>query len=349
CVEEWEAFEDLADRLLPPGDAAPLDALRLRGVSCVDFRAARRWIRRGLRRRPVAFHLTCDNDAPHALSEHGWPCFPGITLRSHAGAFACRLRTMRLSGVSLSDDFTDCLAADFVVLEHLHLEGCTYNFGRLASHSLRELFIDRCRREYHQVNDVLAIAAPRIAYHSINGHPPPVTAEGEMPALIAASLADPAGKLGLLRSLRHARSLDLSGFSATALLGGEDAGDFPVFHNLGTLLLDGCDVGVECQVLRRFLRNAPSLETLTLRDCAFTGDSRSKKRKARSRDKTPSSDCCSPTAYECKNLKSIELEFREGHAVDELAQALVGILKEEARPMESSVQDGKRRVKISYT
>ena len=179
-----------------------------------------------------------------------------------------------------------------------------------------------------------------------------------MPDLVEASLAGRAGELGVLRSLRHSRSLNLSGFSTAALLiGDEDHGEgFPVFHNLRALVLDGCDVGVRCQVLRRFLRNAPALETLvlTLRDCAFPGGgsrARSKKTKARPGEEAPSAaDPCSPTAYECRNLKSIELEFCEGHAVaGELARALADISKEVVRPVESSVQDGKRKVIISFT
>ena len=194
-VEEWEAFEDLADTLLPPhGGATPLelDTLRLR-VACEDYRAARRWIHRGLGRRPVAFHLSCDNDTPLSYPEQKYPPFPGITLPRHLGASACRLRTMHLTGVCLSDDFADCLAADFLVLEDLRLEVCHYGFRRLASHSLRKLFIDRCSREC-LASGVLSIAAPRIASLHINGHPPPLTAEGGMPDLVEASLAGRAGE-----------------------------------------------------------------------------------------------------------------------------------------------------------
>ncbi|CAO2035121.1 unnamed protein product [Urochloa humidicola] len=351
-LEESEAFEDLADRLLPPlaaTDAAPLDALRLR-ISCLDFRSVgRRVARRGLARRPVEFHLTCDNDGvPYAGLNDKFPHFPGHTLPRHLGAFACRLRTMHLAGLSLHGNFADCLAKDFLVLEDLQLEGCDYGFQRLASQSLRKLCIDRCRRDY-MANDVLAIASPRIASLRINCRQPPITVVGEMPDLVVASLRDPAGELGVLRSLRHARSLDLTGFSMTALLGGLD---FPVFSNLRNLVLDGCDVGVGCQVLRRFLENAPSLETLTLRDCAFSsGSSRSnRKRKARSGEMASDDDGCRRTAaYECKKLRSINIEFCEGNAVGELAHALADISKEMVHPIESSVQDGKRRVRISFT
>ncbi|CAO2042361.1 unnamed protein product [Urochloa humidicola] len=362
-VEESETFEDVGDRLLPLLDATPppLDALRLR-VSCTDFSSTgRRFTRRGLARRPVEFHLSCDNDVGNARIDDKFPDFPGPTLPRHLGAFACRLRTMRLSGMGLADDFADCLAEDFPVLEDLRLEGCIYVFSRLASQSLRNLLIDeRCFHGYEYMDyDALAIAAPRIASLRIDSQPPPITVVGEMPDLVAASLTAPlAGELSLLiiRSLRHARSLDLTGFSATALLGGvADPGDFPVFGNLRTLLLHRCDVGVKCQVLMRFLRSAPILETLTLRDCSCSGgSSRSRKRKARSYEKAPDNDLdywCSRTAYECMSLKAIELEFHEGRDIDELARALVRIAEEEPRPMESSVQkwDQKCSLKISFT
>ncbi|RLM74584.1 hypothetical protein C2845_PM15G09040 [Panicum miliaceum] len=257
---------------------------------------------------------------------------------------------MHLSGLSLSGDFASCLAADFLVLEDLQLEDCAYDFRRLASRSLRKLFMDRCDSR-HSANDVLAIAAPRLASLHINGYPPPVTAEGGMPSLVAASLTGPAGELGFLRSLHCTRSLNLTEFSMAALLGDEGhEGGFPVFYNLRTLVLVGCNVGVGCQVVRCFLRNAPALETLTLRHCVFFGGPRSKKRKARSGDKTPSAaDRCSRPAYECRNLKSIEVEFCEGLPVDELVRALADIPKEVVQPIESSVQGGEwRKVRISF-
>ncbi|CAL5067904.1 unnamed protein product [Urochloa decumbens] len=355
-AEESEAFEDLGDMLLPLLDAPPpLDTLRLH-VSFRDFRSTgRRFTRRGLARRPVEFHLRCDNyndGVSYADIKDRFPYFPGLTLPRHLGAFACRLRTMRLAGLSLEDDFADCLAADFPVLEDLRLEGCMYCFRRLASQSLRTLVIDiSCFRGYID-NDVLAIAAPRIASLRIDARPPPVTVVCEMPDLVAAaSLTTPSGgELSLLRSLRHARRLGLSKLSTTALLGGVD---FPVFGNLRTLLLYRCDIGVECQVLRCFLRNAPSLEALTLRYCSCSvGYSTSRKRKAMSGEKTSDHHdfWCSRTACQCSNLRSIEVEFDEGCGIDELAQALLRVAKEEPRAVDSSVEnwDDKCRVKISF-
>ncbi|WVZ50022.1 hypothetical protein U9M48_001321 [Paspalum notatum var. saurae] len=130
----------------------------------------------------------------------------------------------------------------------------------------------------------------------------------------------------------------------------DDQDDFPMFLNLRSLLLDDCDVGAECQVLRGFLGNSPSLETLVLRNCVFGTDSCSKKRKASSSPEKTSSAAGwhGRTAYDCNNLKSIELEFADGSAVDELADTLLGISKEIVQPIQASVHDGMRRVKISF-
>ncbi|TVU14419.1 hypothetical protein EJB05_37887, partial [Eragrostis curvula] len=280
-------FDNLGDILTllhqasqQPLPQPPLDAFRLR-VFCSDFRAARRWIWRALERSPAAFHLRCDNDDPLAYLREKWPSFPDLVLHRHGGAYMCRLRTVHLSGLTLSSDFVDKVTAS-PVLEELHLEDCRYEFCRLASRSLKKLFMNRCGPEY--LTGTLVLAVPRIVSLRINGRRSslPVTLEGEMPSLVTASLAHWAGDLGFLCSLHHARSLDLSGFSATALLvDDEPQDDGPVFRNLRTLVLNACDLGAEGQVLRRFLRNAPGLETLTLRDCTFAGGSGSgsKKRK----------------------------------------------------------------------
>ena len=45
---------------------------------------------------------------------------------------------------------------------------------------------------------------------------------------------------------------------------------------------------------------------------------------------------------------SIEVEFGEGDAVAELVRALADISKEVVQPIDSSVQDGKRKIRISF-
>ncbi|KAL6650734.1 hypothetical protein ACP70R_009659 [Stipagrostis hirtigluma subsp. patula] len=347
---DWCRLMDFADHATTMhAPSTPLDALRLR-ITPDAFGPAHRWIRRSLTRRPAEFHLRCDSDNDNAYGS-GSPYLdgrPDFSLHSRfTGASTGdlrRLRRLHLRGVSLNGEFEGTVAAHLPALEDLRLEECDYRFGRIASRSLTRLAVDRCRRGYDV--DALALAAPRLAWLRVHGpDAPAVAAEDEMPTLVAASLTHSPAVAGvpggLVSSLRAARILDLSGFSTAALLDDDDgdaavAGDrFPAFRNLRTLLLDECDVGVECQVLRGFLRNAPELETLALRYCGLSGGSRSRKRKAMS-DETPSSRRRGATAYECKNLKRVELEFYEDHVLSELADALGDISREVVHPIENS-------------
>ncbi|KAK8448858.1 hypothetical protein SEVIR_7G114100v4 [Setaria viridis] len=351
AADLWDRFEDAADwlslRHIGPSSPPPLDAFRLR-VACGGFHAARKWIRRGLARRPAALHVRVDNDGVDA-EDSGWPFFPDAHA---AGAFTCRLRTLRLSGLTLTSDFAGALAADFPVLGDMQLEDCRYEFTRLASASLKKLSIEYHDHAYNV--DELVLATPSVVSLRVLGNAPPVALEHETPSIVEATLTHRAGDLGVLRSLRGAASLKLFRFSTAALLDDGEPGGFPVFGNLGTLLLDGCDVGAECHVLRRFLRNAPRLETLTLRNClrnrVFSGGapvSRSRKRKERAKRKR-SDDQRAPAGYPCRNLKLVELEFYEDNALFELSSALRDISKEVVHPIEGSVEDAKRTVKISY-
>ncbi|XP_039771949.1 MEIOTIC F-BOX protein MOF-like [Panicum virgatum] len=288
--ERWFRLEDYGDRVTTSRAAAagePLGAFRLRATDLVLFEMAGRWIRRALARRPLAVAIRCDGGGPL------FPERPEFSFFGYSRACTSRLRALQLRRVSLGleswgGDFADAIASELPVV------------------------------------DVLALAAPRLAslrMQRIHGNPPPVVSECEMPSLLEASLEHPAGFAGLLRSLRHARSLSLYGFGATALLdaddGEEQPGGSPEFRNLTALVLDECDVGVGCQVLRRFLRNSPGLETLALRYCSFEGGSRRKKRKPRSSD-----DRRVPTPYACRNLKSVELEYHDDQDVSELDDAL---------------------------
>ncbi|KAJ1276079.1 hypothetical protein BS78_05G186700 [Paspalum vaginatum] len=316
-VEEWDALEDLADALLAPtqqghaASAPPLDAVRLR-FAAVNFHAARRWVRRGLWRRPAAFHLLCD----YRIDTGTWPVFPSPTL--------LRLRTLHLSGLMLPREFADDVAAECPVLEDLQLRDCKHGFSRLASRSLRTLLMDGWKPEW------MALVASRVVELRVHGRgysvPVPVTTypESEVPDLVTVALKStwPRGAMALLGSLRHARNLSLTSFPAAAFHGR----DFPVFHDLRTLLLDGCDVGARCQVLRRFLGSCPSLETLALRNCVFGNDSYwSKQRKKAS--SSSSGRRGRTAAYDCSNLKSIELEFADGTAVEGLYDTLQSISK----------------------
>ncbi|XP_025825316.1 MEIOTIC F-BOX protein MOF-like [Panicum hallii] len=333
---------DYGDRVTTSGGAVePLGAFRLRATDLLLFETAGRWIRRALTRRPMAVAIRCDASSPL------FPARPEFSFARYSrggGAFTCCLRALQLHRVTLGldSDFADAIANELPVLEDLRFEECDYYFTRIASTSLQNLSIYNCAARV-QIVDVFALAAPRISSLRIHGNPPPVASECEMPSLLAASLEHPAGFVGLLSGLRHARNLSLYGFGTTALLDGEEPGGFPEFRNLSALVFDECDVGVDCQVLRHFLRNSPGLETLALRYCSFTGGSRRKKRKARSSD-----DRRVPASHACKNLKSVELEYHDEQDVSELDDALEEISKKVARPIESSVQHGRRTVRISW-
>ncbi|RLM65663.1 hypothetical protein C2845_PM16G08260 [Panicum miliaceum] len=313
-IELRDRFEDLGDRLSLRHDASspPLDALRLR-VACDDFRAALEWIRRGLARRPAALFLRCDNDNPED-KDRRWPCIP----TAYAAGTFTSLRTLRLSGLSLTSNFADDLAAGFPVLEDVRRAGPHGTQPRFAAR------LWRCAADHLAMLDAVRRRGDADA-PGRRPRRPEVPAQREEP-------------------------------EAVRLLDDGEPGGFPVFGSLRTLLLDGCDVGAGCHVLRRFLGSAPGLETLTLRSClrnrAFSGGgaptSRSGKRKASAKRKRPD-DQRAPAAYPCTNLKLIELEFEEDHALFELAGALRDISKEVVRPIEGSVQDGRRTVKIKYT
>jgi hypothetical protein len=47
----------------------------------------------------------------------------------------------------------------------------------------------------------------------------------------------------------------------------EESQEFPVLHGLKTLILEGCDLGVDLQALPGILQNTPGLEKLGLHHC----------------------------------------------------------------------------------
>ncbi|CAL5017131.1 unnamed protein product [Urochloa decumbens] len=227
----------------------------------------------------------------------------------YGGACTRHLRALQLHGVSLDRRFAGVIADELPVLEDLQLGECTCSFARIASTSLQNLAIDDCDYKV----EVLVLAAPRIAFLRVHGAAPPVASESAMPSLVAA--------------------LTLLGLGTTGLLDDEKPRGFPVFRDLSALVLDECDVGVRCQVLRRFLRNCPGLETLALRYCSFTGGSGSSDDRKR--------------RYACKKLKSVELEYHYHQDVSELDDALEEIPRKVVHPIKSSVHDGIRTVRIT--
>ncbi|CAL5067913.1 unnamed protein product [Urochloa decumbens] len=349
---------DSADRVTTSAGEDPLGAFRVRVADRDGLNAAHRWIRRSLARRPMAVAIRCDAAGSPYSTER-----PEFSFHQycHGGrAFMGRLRALQLYRVKLENEFSGAIANNLPVLEDLRLHVCDSRLTRIASASLQNLDILSCTASSYYVR-VIALAAPRLATLRIHCNPTPVAAEGEMPSLVAATLDHwQAGAVGLLGSLSHAMDLSLHGFPTSALLGGgEEPKGFPVFRNLRNLVLYNCDIGVECQALRRILRNSPSLETLALRLCKFFGGSRSNKRKARS---SSSGGRRVPASYACNNLKWVELTTYHDDELDELDdaleeisqgvfelyEALKEIPKKVVHPIESSVQHGRRTVRIAY-
>jgi hypothetical protein len=50
----------------------------------------------------------------------------------------------------------------------------------------------------------------------------------------------------------------------------EESQEFPVLHGLKTLILEGCDLGVDLQALAGILQNTPGLEKLGLHHCTVS-------------------------------------------------------------------------------
>ncbi|CAN6270110.1 unnamed protein product [Urochloa humidicola] len=347
--ERHFAFLDFGARATLSGaDGELLGAFRLRVADRKGFKAAYSWIRRALTRRPMAVAIRCDNTSRHSMDR---PEFSFDLYCRGGGAFTFRLRALQLYRVNLEEEFGNAIAGELPVLQDLRLEECHYSFARIASTSLQNLALYNCNAAAFDVN-MLALAAPHLTTLRVHGCPAPIIAEGEMASLIAASLEHPASFLGLLGYLHHARKLSLYGFSTAALLdgGGDESRGSLAFRNLRDLYLDECDLGVECQALRSFLRNSPGLETLTLRYCGFSGGSRRRKRKAWSSSDKPVSSGGRrvPTSNACKNLKSVELKYHDDQDVSKLDDALEEISKKAVHPIESSVQHGRRTVRILY-
>ncbi|XBH81020.1 hypothetical protein VPH35_106659 [Triticum aestivum] len=317
-ITQRQDFEDLADSVLPLNAASPLDAYRLHLGGDVDLRRGMdRWIRRGLARRPAELRVACDYDhgAGGHHRSHKDPFF-SFGIFSRTPTATSRLTRLSLSGLILFESFEEELRSQCPVLEDLHLVNCEChrrswddNANRIciASRSLKRLAIEGSSSEAAR----LCLTAPALVSLNVGM---PVAVEEEMPSLAVASISCHAGVLGLLKSLRTARALELRWFTTWALVG-EEPELFSEFHNLRTLVLTECQIGDGCQVLAHVLKSFPNLERIVLQDCMISGSCmRASHRGA------PLHGCC-------QNLKSIQVKY-EGHDVAHLpVAALRGIPK----------------------
>ncbi|KAK1665713.1 hypothetical protein QYE76_053872 [Lolium multiflorum] len=317
-VQRQRRFEDFADVVILLHGVCPLDAYRLRVVD-PDLRTDwHRWIRRGLARLPAELLL----DFPY----YEGPLFCFFDFASGgAGALplASRLRRLHLSGLTLAEKFAEELRSEFTVLEDLELVNCEchYRFGHhIASRSLKRLHI-RGSYNYNCMNTLGSLAVPALVSLNLDKVPLPAI-EGELQFLDVASVTEPnmyaeEYRNHVLKSLRNAKVLQLRSFTTMGLLEGEPE-EFREFHNLRTLILIECNIGDRCQVLWYVLQNVPNLETLVLQDCEISGHCCGE-----------SASSCRGTAFRgCKNLKSIQVKYKDHHVPHVLVAVLTQIAKD---------------------
>uniref|UniRef100_A0A0E0KRK8 F-box domain-containing protein n=1 Tax=Oryza punctata TaxID=4537 RepID=A0A0E0KRK8_ORYPU len=350
--------------------------------------ARRRWTRSALR--GEVHHLREVGPprahAPPRVGRHpqggtmDWPS--ALTLGSGDGAGTSRLKRLHLFGVHLgfiSGDGGWQLAQLLPVLEDLRMESCTYGHesSTIAIPTLKSLAVvpRRTARPY-----ALTVTSPRVA--SLRLFLPfsrtraaavrvaPEEGEQALASLVTASISVletdqefhlnrrmNKHKLDFLASTRsmldrfpNVRNLDLSGFPTIALLD-KASQEFPMLHNLTTLLLSECDVGVSCYVLKSVLRNAPNLEHLRLHRCKFIGTPKRKRGNSRSKGKS-SSTCLDSLSSKRMNLQSVEIKCRP---IDNVRQYdLVVFLKEmlcetNRRRCKRSVSEGTITILIHIT
>ncbi|XP_051209470.1 MEIOTIC F-BOX protein MOF-like [Lolium perenne] len=239
-----------------------LDAFRLHLLRG-SIAASARWIHRGLRHVPTVVDIrSADDSIP-----------PNETLH--------------LVHVKIIEGFTKDLGHYCPVLEELHMESscsCSRTYGtgagplmlmapRLASIRL-DIPHDRWRYYYHadavafdpQPLPLLADASIRLT-GQYKHHP-------DRPLWQARKLDFVKSVSSFIAFLPNVANLHLSGFTVEESLQ-EEFLEFPVLHNLKTLLMEECGVGASFLVLTSILRSTTNLEKLGLHQCivGLAGDS----------------------------------------------------------------------------
>jgi hypothetical protein len=159
--DQWELFEDFADRALlsvPP--EKELDLFHLNLVSfprgCMynrSFETSDRWIRRGLRYCPAAVDIRTAHESticwkPHCSYFSDPRPQPDLSAAgSCAAGFTRRMTKLSLVGVGLSATFVEDLGKYCPALQELHIESCKIiHLCAVASPTLRSLAIVELQR-----------------------------------------------------------------------------------------------------------------------------------------------------------------------------------------------------------
>ncbi|CAN6248739.1 unnamed protein product [Urochloa humidicola] len=264
---DWGKTKDFTTNLLMLHNAQFLDVVRLcfvmiqRAFSCpapdIDS-----WVRRVIKHHPLVLDISIDRSFHRKFQ---------IPLVSSP---FCRLKVLKLHGLSLDNCFAERLNSGCPVLEDLVLYYCRNEFDAIRSDTLKTLVVDTCSSN---VADVLIIRAPCLTslslnfpyYYYRNGL---LLAAGNSLARASISVLGDVtirGETILLGSLFNVTSLELYGFSAMAVLD-KELDKFPIFVNLKTLTLNRCFLSErdvhKFKALGRFLQKSPNLEKLNLQD-----------------------------------------------------------------------------------
>ncbi|CAM0943698.1 unnamed protein product [Alopecurus aequalis] len=324
-------FEDFADAVLLFHGVSPIDACRLH-VADPDLRAdLDRWIRRGLARHPTELHVAYNGRSHHEDEDvvRSPTLFSLDSVSGGTGVLSVttRLRSLHLSGLTLSKTFVEELKSQCPVLEDLSLLDCEYDYkfqGRIASSSLKRLHIQGLHGSYNSVRFLEALAVPalvslnldrtsKMSCSPLQWHPSHI----QMSTMAAIDHYGRADHGYFLKSVCNSRVLELRSFTTTGLL--EDGSEnFRQFHNLRTLILIECEIGDRCQVLRYVLENVSSLERLVVQNCKTSGFCRGES----------ASSWCGTPFQGCKNLKSIQVKYKDHDVPRVLVDVLTQIAKD---------------------
>ncbi|CAL4887815.1 unnamed protein product [Urochloa decumbens] len=275
--ENWRRFESFTTNLLSSRcSSAPLDTFRLYAngrMAPVD-----EWIPRVVECRPAALEIQTPNYPVVGHEYDEPPCFAFPHLGS---GFYGRLKTLRLVDLDLDVSFSELLSSDCPALVDLELVGCFNHFQLIASATLEKLVMDSCY-DCNDSGEPMLVTAPSLTFFKLRIHDDCSYGISVCDAafLVRASICIEDGGYfptedlnKLLAGLSSVKTLELKGFDN--LIMKPDSDKFPVFSNMRALSLERCynnedyDPHSMLDDLGRFLNNAPCLEKLTLRDCAW--------------------------------------------------------------------------------
>ncbi|CAL5067940.1 unnamed protein product [Urochloa decumbens] len=299
--QKLDKFKAFAYFLLSHRDAgSALDTFQLRVDETDPLHIhAGRWVRRA---------LSCCSSL-RVLRVRGY----GLSLLHAPLDLGPCLTRLHLSYMSLDERFQELISSVCVVLEDLKLKRCDLCFDSITSASLENLIVQTRKPDYGQ----LSITAPRLtSLRLLITNSSFEFSVDEMLSLVKASIRYRSLDLDatcedtqrkLLSNVHSVTSLELSGFLQMMVPDMEPA-EFPIFENLRNLLLDGCDLRDDFQLLRHFLHKSPNLEKLTVRCCRLPEGSAGKEGMAK-----------------LKKLKSTEIIYKDYHNIRGLVCFLLEI------------------------